>query len=100
MVKAELALFEVEVEGVSWDAFEPGEAMFGEGPEGFDAVDVTVAANEFVISMMGPEVFGVADIDQALVPRQPSLWMMLSGVMRPRMTFCNVDLRASGTISV
>jgi len=68
VVEAELALFEVQVEGVSGNALGLGEAMFSEGPEGFDAVDVAVAADELVIAMVDPEVFSIADIDQAMVP--------------------------------
>lgn len=96
MVKAELAFFKVQVDGVSGDALSLGKAMFGEGPEGFDAVDAAVTADELVIAIVDPEVLGVADINQALVPTLAIAVDDAFSGTHPRITFCNTALRASG----
>jgi len=67
MVKTEFSLLEVQRKGLRQDAFEPGQAELGIGPEGLDSVDMAVASSKLVFSMMDSEVFGVADIDQTLV---------------------------------
>ena len=67
MVESEFSLFEVEVEGVPGDAVELSQSPFGVAPEGLDAVDVRLKVGELVIVMPDAEVFGVADVDQAVV---------------------------------
>src|SRR5690606_18693727 len=67
MVEAELGLLQVQVEGVPGHAVELGQAVLGVAPEALDAVDVAASAGELVLAVVDAEVFGVADVDQAVV---------------------------------
>lgn len=49
------------------DAVELGQSSFGVAPEGLDAVDVGLEVGELVVVMPDAEVFGVADVDQAVI---------------------------------
>lgn len=67
VVESELGFFEVKVEGVPGDTFELSEPVFGEAPKGLDAIDVVVSIGELVFAMSDPQVFGIADVDEAVV---------------------------------
>jgi hypothetical protein len=67
VVESELRFFEVKVEGVPGHTFELSEAVFGEAPEGLDAIDVVFFFGELVLTMSYPEVFGVADVNEPVV---------------------------------
>ena len=67
MVETELGFFEMEVEGMFWDAVELEQAAFGEAPEAFDSVDVVRSADELVLSVADPEVLVEAEINQSVV---------------------------------
>ena len=67
VVEPELALLEMEIEGLLRDAVELGEPTFRVAPEGFDPVDVTLPADEFVLSMVDPAVLLEAHVYQAVI---------------------------------
>ena len=67
VVKAKLGFFEVQFEGLCWDAVELGESSFGITPERLDAVDVAFTGSEFVVAVVDPEMLVETDIDQAII---------------------------------
>lgn len=67
VVEAELALLEVQVEGLLPDAIEAGQAPLGIAPVGLDAVDVALAPCEFVLSVVDPGVLLVAHVHEPVV---------------------------------
>jgi len=68
VVEPELGLLQVQVERMSSHAVELRQPPFGKAPEALDAVDVALAAGELALVVIDPQVPGVADIDQAVVP--------------------------------
>lgn len=74
VVEAELALFEVEEEGVGVDSAEACQACLGVAPEAFDAVDVVAAcgsAAELASRVIDAQVLLVAQVHQAVVALEP-----------------------------
>ena len=67
VVESELRFFEVKVEGVPRHTFELSEPVFGEAPEGLDAIDMVVSIGELVFAMSDPQVFGIADVNESVV---------------------------------
>jgi|GEM_PF-1588093 len=67
MVKPELTLFQMQIEGVLGNAVELRQPAFGKAPEGFDSVDVMLSPDELVIAMIDPEVLVKADVHQPIV---------------------------------
>jgi len=67
MIEAELTFLEVQRKSRLGDAVEAGQAGLGVGPEALDAVDVAAVGGELVLAVVDPQVFGVAQIDQAVV---------------------------------
>ena len=67
MVEAELGFFEMEVEGMFWDAVELEQAAFDETPEAFDSIDVMRSADELVLPVADSKVLVEAEIDHAIV---------------------------------
>lgn len=70
VVEAELALLEVEQEGVRAHPPEPGQPRLGVAPEALDAVDVIPAnhtAAELVGVVIDPQMLAIPHIDQAVV---------------------------------
>lgn len=67
VVESELRFFEVKVEGVPRHTFELSETVFGEAPEGLDAVDVVFLFGELVVTMSYAEMFGVTDVNESVV---------------------------------
>ena len=45
----------------------PVQSGFGEAPEAFNAIDMGFASDEFILSMIHPQVLAISDIDQAVV---------------------------------
>lgn len=73
MVEAELALLEVEEEGVRVHAAEAGNALLGFSPEAFDAIDVAVTrptAAELAPGVIDVQVLLAAHVENDL--RSPS----------------------------
>ena len=67
MVEAKLCLFEVEVEGMSWNSAEPCKTSFRQAPEAFDSVDVIALPSELVLAVFDPEVLVKAQVDEPVV---------------------------------
>jgi hypothetical protein len=70
MVEAELALFEVEEEGVRVGAAESRQAALGVAPEALDAIDVIAghaSAGELVAGMIDTQMLLVSKIDKPVV---------------------------------
>lgn len=70
VVEAELALLEVQVEGVGVHPSEPRQPGLGVSPEAFDPVDVVAAdrpAAELVASVIDPQVLLVPHVHQPVV---------------------------------
>ena len=57
----------MKIKSVVWYPLELRESVLGEAPERLDAVYVVVAKCKLAILMSDPEVFLVADIDQAVI---------------------------------
>jgi hypothetical protein len=67
MVEPILALIQVQVEGPIGDSVELLQSSLSEVPEALDAVDVMRATHELVFAMKNSEVFGVSNMNQAIV---------------------------------
>ena len=67
IVEAPLAFFEVKVKRVSRHAIELLQSALGKAPEALDAINVTRAKAEFVVTMLDSQVFGITNIDQSIV---------------------------------
>ena len=67
MVETKLRFLQMQVEGVSRQTFELSEPVLGEAPKGFDAVDVIFPVGELILTMADAEVFGIANVDEAVV---------------------------------
>jgi len=67
VVEPELALFQMQGEGVSGDAVELRQSTFGKTPERLDSVDVMLAPDELVIPVVDPEMFIKTDVYQPVV---------------------------------
>ena len=67
MIKAPLALFQVQVKSRRWHAIELLQAPPGIAPEALDAVDVTVVISKLVRAMIDSQVFSIADINKSVV---------------------------------
>lgn len=67
MVEAELGFFEVQFELFASHAMKLRQPMFGIAPEGFDAVDVSGALDEFVVTVIDPKVLLQTQINQPIV---------------------------------
>lgn len=63
MIEAKFCLFEVEIEGASGHAAEPGQTTLSQAPEAFYAVDVVELLSEDVLPVLDPEVLVEAQID-------------------------------------
>jgi hypothetical protein len=57
------------------DSIELLQAPLGEAPEAFDAIDMGRAAHELISPVIDSQMLRVADINQAVEPRQPSEWI-------------------------
>src|SRR4051812_38573235 len=71
LIEPILALFQVQVELLRFDALKLMQPTPGIAPEALDPVDVMCAAHELVSAMVDPEVLRVSDIDQAVVASPP-----------------------------
>lgn len=74
MVVAELALFQVQVEGARVHPPEPRQSCLGVSPEALDPVDVAAAhraAAELVACMIDPQVLLVPHVHQPVVALEP-----------------------------
>jgi len=67
MVEPELALFQMQVEGVPGNAIELGESTFGKAPEGLDSIDMMLSLGELVVAVVDPKMFVKTDIHQSVV---------------------------------
>jgi len=57
VVEAELALLQVQLNGVASHTVELGELGLGEAPERLDTVDVLPTSGKLVLTVVDPEVF-------------------------------------------
>ena len=67
MIKAPLALFQVQVKSCRWHAVGLLQAPLGKAPEALDAVNVTPVISKLVRAMMDSVVFGIANIHEAVI---------------------------------
>ena len=67
IVKAPLALFEMQIKGMTGHTIELLQPPLGKTPKAFDAVDVVTARGKFISTMIDPEMFGITNVDQAVV---------------------------------
>ena len=79
---------------------EPGQPGFGEAPEAFNTVDMSLASDELIAAMIDSQVLAITNIDQAVVATPAvriydALWLTL-----PRIMACSVPLEQFVTISV
>jgi len=71
MIKAPLALFQVQVKSCRWHAVGLLQAPLGKAPEALDAVDVALAVSKLVSTMIDPVMFRIPDIDEAVIAAPP-----------------------------
>src|SRR5688572_21965756 len=57
----------MQIKHMSRHAVELLQASFGKAPKAFNAIDMTRTKAELVVAMLDAQVFGVADIHQAIV---------------------------------
>jgi len=68
VIEAKFAFFEMQIEVLAADAAPFRQAGFRRAPEALDAIDMDAsAADKHVIAVLDPEVFAVAEVDQAIV---------------------------------
>lgn len=72
VVESELALFEVQEEGMLGQSTEPDQASLGIAPEAFNSVDVRWPVCEFIVAMLNTQVLAITDINQPVIP-SPSI---------------------------
>lgn len=94
VIKAPFGFFEVENEVFVTDTAQLREAQFGETPEGFNTIDVVLAAGELVSVMMDAVVF-VAAQDKAVVGL-PSVGV--DGRLRKHLSLHNRHQLLSGAV--
>ena len=106
MIKTPLALFQVQVKSRRRDALELLQAPLGITPEALNAVNVTLVISKLVCAVIDPEVFGIADIDEAVIAT-PALRVndrinrnATAIETRPRIMACSVAFLQSATISM
>jgi len=67
MIEPELALFQMQVEGLFGDAVELRQSAFGKAPKGFNAVDMMPSPDELVVAVIDPEMFVKTNVYQPVV---------------------------------
>jgi len=67
MVEPELALFQMQAEGMFGNAVELRQPAFGKAPERLNAIDVMLSSGEFVVAVADPEMLVKADVHQPVV---------------------------------
>ncbi len=72
MIEAVFSFFPRQIKRVfCWHTLQLTEASFGIRPKRFDAIDVGMACRPFVVTLMNPEVLGIADINPAVIDSPP-----------------------------
>ena len=66
MIVSPFGFFEVQMEGVSGEAFKLCQPDLGQPPEAFDAIDVDGSLGKLVLTMIDADV-AIPEIDQAVV---------------------------------
>ena len=67
VIEAEFGLFEVKVERMGRNPLELGQPVFGVSPEALDTVDVRLAMDKLISSMMDSQMLSIAEIDQPVI---------------------------------
>ena len=100
MIKAPLALFQVQVKSSHGHGVELLQAAFGKAPEALDPVNVAMVINELVRAMVDSEVLRIADINQSVIAAPAIRVDDGIGGTRPGIMACKVAFLHSATISV
>ena len=74
MVEPKLALLEMQMKALFFQAPKTSQAGFGVPPKAFYPIDMTRAASKFIVAMIDPEVLLVSQVHQTVVP-SPSIGM-------------------------
>jgi hypothetical protein len=67
VVETELSLLQMQIKRMPGHAVELRQPPFGKAPETLDAVHVTLAAGEFTLIVIDPQMPGISDIDQTVI---------------------------------
>ena len=67
MIEAVFSFFHRQIKHVFWHTLQLTETSFGIRPKRFDTMDVGMACRPFVVTLMNPEVLGIADINPAVI---------------------------------
>jgi len=67
MVESELALFQMQTEGLFGNAVELSQSAFGKAPKRLNSVDVMLSPDELVVTVVYPEMLVKADVHQSIV---------------------------------
>ena len=101
MIKTKFGFFQVQIKGVFGHTIELCKRRQAIAPERFDAVNMPLTTGKFIVTMMHPEVFIKANVNQSVIAA-PSI-RMNHGIWRHMPTDNGLQCRAleqSGTISV
>ena len=67
MVKSEFAFFQIKVKSVFCQPSKSCKASFGEGPEAFNAITMSVFIGKFIVAMLHSEVLLIPQVDQTII---------------------------------
>jgi len=72
MIKTKFGFFQVQIESMIRHAIEFCQTPLCKTPERLDTIDMPLTTGELIVTMVNPEGFIKADIDQSIKPRHPS----------------------------
>lgn len=61
----------MQMKGLFTHTSESVKSGFGKAPEAFNSVDMTLAVDEFILSMIDPKMLFVSKIDESVIPSPP-----------------------------
>ena len=74
MVEPKLALLEIQMKALFFQAPKTSQASFGVPPKAFNPVDMTRATGKFIVAMIDSEMLLVPQVHQTVIP-SPSIGM-------------------------
>src|SRR4028119_2532931 len=67
IVEAPLALFEMQVKGMTWHTVELLQSAFSKAPKALNTIDVPTARSKLISAMIDAKVLGITHIHQTVV---------------------------------
>ena len=100
MMKSTFSLFQRVIKHLFSNALYLTQSHFSVSPKRFDTVHMRWIIGKFIPPMLNPKMPGIAHIDQAMITTPAIRMKDTIQAYLPRITFCSVRLRTSGTLSV